>query len=229
MAIIKKYKSIIEKIDNPIPDIYIVSLKCIDKQYKYLPGQFLHLALDPYDPSSAWPESRCFSMQSNENDETIKITYAVKGSFTKRMANELRLGNETWLKLPYGELFSKDHNKESTVFIAGGTGVTPYLSLFTSDKFIDYKNPVLYLGIRDENFNLYKEELEKALTINRSFKINIVNQKDDGMLNIDKIFNENGKDCIFFVSGPPVMIKNFKNFLLSKGVGSDNVRTDEWE
>ena len=31
----------------------------------YLPGQFLHLALDAYDPSSHWPESRVFSIATS--------------------------------------------------------------------------------------------------------------------------------------------------------------------
>jgi ferredoxin-NADP reductase len=148
MALIKKYHSSVAEIQNPLTDIYTVSFRSMEKPYKYLPGQFLHLALDPYDPSSQWPESRCFSMQTNGLDELIKITYSVKGVFTKRMASELSPGKEVWLKLPYGELFSKPHPRENTVFIAGGTGVTPYLSLFTDSSFREYKNPKLYLGVK---------------------------------------------------------------------------------
>ena len=75
MAIIKKYKSVVTDIQNPLKDIYVVLFKSMDKPFKYLPGQFLHLALDEYNPSCQWPDSRCFSMQSNENDEVVKITF----------------------------------------------------------------------------------------------------------------------------------------------------------
>ena len=128
----KKYKSIVVSILNPFSGIYTVEFASERGNYKYLPGQFLHIALDEdYDGSSQWPDSRCFSMQSNPIEETIKITYAVKGVFTHQMEQQLMVGSEVWLKLPYGDLFTQPHNKTNTVFIAGGTGITPFLSLFT--------------------------------------------------------------------------------------------------
>jgi ferredoxin-NADP reductase len=229
VALVKKYQSTVVNVENPIEDVHVVSFRSGDKQYKYLPGQFLHLALDPYDPSSAWPESRCFSMQTSEKNAHLSITYSVKGSFTKRMAAELKPGAEIWLKLPYGELFSKSHNKSKTVFIAGGTGVTPYLSLFSSENFSGYTRPVLYLGIREEKYNLYNDALGRASAINNSFVINLVNQAKDGMLDIDTILKDNGTDATYFISGPPVMIKSFKEYLLKNGASEDSVRTDDWE
>ena len=229
MAIIKKYKSVVAKIENPFQDLFIVSFKSYDKQYRYLPGQFLHLALDEYDPSSQWPESRCFSMQSDEKDDCITITFAAKGSFTNRMAKELTIGKDLWLKLPYGELFSKSHNRDNTVFIAGGTGVTPFLSLFASERFSEYINPSLYLGIRESKYNLYDASIGKARAINGSFTSTIVNQQNEGILDIGKIFGKHGKDATYFISGPPVMIKSFKAYLTQNGVSGDNVRTDDWE
>ena len=82
----------------------------------------MHLALDEYDPSSGWPESRCYSMQTSPVNEFIKITFSVKGKFTTRMADELKQGKIIDLKLPYGDFFQQDHSKENVVFIAGGTG-----------------------------------------------------------------------------------------------------------
>ena len=40
VSIIKKYKAKVEKITNPLPDIYTVSFSS-EKRFKYLPGQFL--------------------------------------------------------------------------------------------------------------------------------------------------------------------------------------------
>ena len=229
MAIIKKYKSEVVDITEPFIGIYVVSLKSLEKPYKYSPGQFLHLALDNYDPSFPWPESRCFSMQSSEQDPLIKITYAAKGSFTNRMAKELTAGKQIYLKLPYGELFTRPHSKVKTVFIAGGTGVTPYLSLFTSGGFTDYQGPKLYLGVRDKNYSIYDRELTKSKDNNPSFKIVMRYQDSEGMLSIEKIFNENGASSTYFISGPPVMIKNFKKYLLEQKIPEDQIRTDDWE
>jgi len=229
MAIIKKYKSIIQSIENPLPDVFVVTIKSLEKPFKYLPGQFLHLALDSYDPSSAWPESRCFSIQSNGNEEIIKLTFSVKGKFTKRMSEELKNGKEVWLKLPYGELFTKEHDKNNCVFIAGGTGITPFFSLFTSDQFTDYINPILYFGLKNKSYNIYNDELEKSLSKNNNFIIKLLHQDKDGIIDIQKILNDYNIDKTFFISGPPVMIKNFKNYLLGNGVSSDRIKTDDWE
>ena len=142
MAVVKKYRTIIKEIEHPLPDIYRVTLASQDGRYRYKPGQFLHLALDQYDPSKQWPESRCFSIQTNPLEEYIKITYSVKGDYTKRMARELTPGKTVWVKLPYGDLFSTIDPKAHSIFIAGGTGVTPCLSLFTDEEFKAFQLPV---------------------------------------------------------------------------------------
>lgn len=229
----KKYQSKIIAIKNPFKGIYTLEFVSLGRPFKYLPGQFLHIALDEeYDGTSQWPESRCFSIQSNPNDETIKITYAVKGSFTKEMEKLLKVGSEVWLKLPYGELFQQPHNKTNTIFIAGGTGITPFLSLFTHESFAEYINPRIYLGFRSKEFNIYSTELNSVILCESSVELcvpKIFYQDTDGILDITQIFDENGIYSNYFISGPPAMIKSFKNTLIQKGVPASNVLTDDWE
>lgn len=229
MAIIKKYPAKVVSIQNSIDGVYTLELESLGKSFKYDAGQFLHLAIDEYDPSTQWPDSRCFSMQSAPCEEYIRITYAAKGQFTKRMEQEVKVGKEVTLKLPYGDLFSQEHNKKNTVFIAGGTGITPYLSLFTDVSFTSYSKPILYAGFRTEDMNLYKSELEIAKKINSGLEIHLVYQDKDGILDIEKILNENTSNSSFFISGPPIMIKSFKQTLINKGVPENHVLTDDWE
>lgn len=228
MAIVKKYKAKVETIVNPLPDIFTVTFSS-EKKFHYLPGQFLHLAIDEYDGIGQWPESRCFSMQSSPDEEILKITFSLKGNYTKRMANELQQGKEVWLKMPYGDLFSQAHSLNNCVFIAGGTGITPYLSLFTDSSFANYVKPVLYFGARTIQYNIYSNDLEKAKRINPGILIQTSYEDTDGMLDIEKVFNNNGNLATYFISGPPVMIKSFKNFLLLKNIEENRIRTDEWE
>ena len=109
--IVKKYRSRLVSIKNPIQGIYTLEMQSPDGRYKYHPGQYLHLAIDEnYDGIGQWPDSRCFSMQSNPGEETIRITYSVKGAFTRQMSEQLMVGSEVWLKLPYGDLFTQPHN-----------------------------------------------------------------------------------------------------------------------
>ena len=224
----KKYKSTVVSINNPFKGIYTIEFAPERGKYKYLPGQFLHIALDEdYDGSSQWPDSRCFSMQSNPNEETIRITYAVKGDFTKDMEQNLKVGSEVWLKLPYGDLFTQPHNKTNTIFIAGGTGITPYLSLFTHESFHEYIDPKMYLGFRSKEFYIYKDELEHSC--NSNLFVQLYLQDQVGFIDIEQIFIDNGINSNYYISGPPTMIKAFKNILINKGVMASKVLTDDWE
>ena len=224
----KKYRSELISILNPFEEVYTLELMSLGRPYKYHPGQFLHLAIEEnYDGIGQWPESRCFSMQSNPNEESIRITYAVKGGFTKQMQKELKVGAEVWIKLPYGDLFTQPHNKENTVFIAGGTGITPYLSLFTNESFNEYSNPRIYLGFRSERYNLYNEELDRSNNVSKLVKV--FNEDTDGLIDIESIYKENGATNNYFISGPPAMIKAFKLALIKHGIDENNILTDDWE
>ena len=229
MAIVKKYPAEVIHIQNKVAGIYTIELKSLTGPFKYQPGQFLHLALDEHDPSGQWPASRCFSMQSSPDEELIKITYAVKGQFTSRMQQELKTGSEVTLKLPYGDIFTQTHNKENTIFIAGGTGITPFLSLYNHSSFTGYSSPVLYAGFRSQSMNLYQSELEMAKAVNPSFKIVHVYQETEGVLDISLINKNSHPDSSYFISGPPLMIKKFKHQLIAFGVSRSQVLTDDWE
>jgi ferredoxin-NADP reductase len=227
---VKKYKAEVVSIANHFDNIYSIEFSPKDGSFKYHPGQFLHIAIDPdYDGSGQWPESRCFSMQTSPSSSVIRITFAVKGRFTEALAKSLCSGYQVWLKLPFGNLFTQEHNKNHTVFIAGGTGITPFLSLFTDPSFIEYSNPVLYAGFRSSSYNLYEKELEKASKENSSFKWSVFYEDNGGKLNIKHIFDENNLKSTYFISGPPAMIKSFKESLLESGVHANKILTDDWE
>jgi predicted ferric reductase len=224
----KKYRSTIISIKNSIQGIHTLELKSLADKYKYVPGQFLHLAIDEdYDGTGQWPESRCFSVQSNPEESNIRITYAVKGKFTRQMEDKLKVGTEIWLKLPYGNLFTQGHTKINTVFIAGGTGITPFLSLFTHESFNRYLNPHIYLGFRSINFNLYNKELRRVSNPTKVLKI--FYEDVDGSLNIQNIFSENSANNDYFISGPFSMISEFKKFLINQEVSKSNIKSDDWE
>jgi len=238
----KKYKSQIISIVNPFSGIYTLEFRSLGSKYKYLPGQFLHIALNSeYDGSDQWPDSRCFSMQSNPGEENIKITYTIKGEFTRKMEAILKVGSEVWLKLPYGDLFTQSHSKINSVFIAGGTGITPFLSLFTHESFIEYVNPKIYLGFRSKDYNIYNDELNRMIQIRSNSSVSELveensssfpkyyYQEKEGVININQILFENSIKSNYFISGPPAMIKTFKQILIGKGVAAKNVLTDDWE
>ena len=77
--------------------------------------------------------------------------------------------------------------------------------------------------------NLYLKELSKAKEINKGFKWHPVYEDANGRLNIQDILDQCRTESTFFISGPPIMIKSFKEILLKSGVKKTNILTDDWE
>jgi len=78
--------------------VYTVDLEPSMHVPYFTPGQFLHLALDPYEPDGFWPDSRVFSIASSPDERSLlSITYAVKGAFTTRMERDLTVGSTAWV------------------------------------------------------------------------------------------------------------------------------------
>lgn len=207
----------------------------------FRPGQFLHLAIDPYDPSFPWPESRVFSIaNSPTRKETIKVTVAVKGRFTKRMYQEINEGDKVWLKLPYGRFTFTDAKENATVLVAGGTGITPYISFleYSVDNKINEKT-ALYYGVRSKDLLLFTDVLSECENTLLKFKkvIYIENLESDennqyrrGILDIKKIHREvMDNNAHFYLSGPLDMIKKFLKYLMKHSVPEAHIHIDEWE
>lgn len=223
-----KFKAIVSNIIPHGDGVYTVDFSLENAIARFKPGQFLHLTLDEFDPSAGfWPESRVFSISSAPGSKEVQILYSVKGSYTDRMSKELVKGKEVWLKLPYGDFIIDKHilDAEKIFMIAGGTGISPFIPFlknYTSDK---YALPLsLYYGIRSEEFYIYKELIE---SLKEKIEVNVIK----GMMDInsitDRISSCQNAKC--FISGPPVMIKFFKESLISKNFKNENIIIDEWE
>jgi ferredoxin-NADP reductase len=93
----------VTRIEDHAPGVRSLILATERPVPRFQPGQFLHLAIDPYDPASHWPDSRVFSIASPPQSRSeIQITVSAVGVFTRRIL-ELKTGDEVWVKLPYGD------------------------------------------------------------------------------------------------------------------------------
>ena len=90
MAVVQKVRCTVERVVAHGEQVFTVTLRPERSVPRFRPGQFLHLTLDEYDPSGFWPESRVFSIASSPiHRDQVQISYAVKGRYTARMAQEL--------------------------------------------------------------------------------------------------------------------------------------------
>ena len=208
--------------------VFRIALHAGNRRIAFKAGQFLHLTLDAFDPAEGyWPESRVFSIASEPGSEFLEIVYSVKGTYTRRMADNLREGMHVWLKLPYGDFIVENHiaDGQHPVFIAGGTGISPFIPYF--HKVIKEKpgHPFsVYYGIRDSKHYLYKDILDKIFPISHVYVI-------EGLFDIEKTSKEICAidKAVCFISGPPGMIHMFQDKLREYGFSSHSIIIDSWE
>ena len=229
MAVVRRIRCIVKEIIDHGERVYSVELEPSIVVPRFRPGQFLHLALDPYD-DGFWPESRVFSIASPPDErDRLRITYAVKGAFTTRMERELRVGGSVWVKLPYGE-FVIDANRDAVLF-AGGTGVTAFAAFLESLTPGQESRVELFYGARTQDLFVYRPLADACASEVPSLSCRYVCEATDGRLSVDGAWPhvERLDDPVFYLSGPPPMLGALTDQLRVRGVPEADIRTDAWE
>ena len=174
---------------------------------RFKPGQFMHLALDPYEPGGFWPESRVFSIASSPGDRhRLTITYAVKGAFTGRMERELAPGVSVCAKLPYGE-FMVDPTRDAVLF-AGGTGITAFAAFLRSLTPTTRPGAAVLRRSDPGPVRVRRPRQERDAAVPLSAKL--VCEATDGRLAVDRVWSSIAPldDPAFYLSGPPAMLSS---------------------
>jgi ferredoxin-NADP reductase len=201
-------------------------------------GQFLHLALDQYDPSGFWPDSRVFSIASFSHErERLRITYSVRGKFTARMEKELQQGKQVWIKVPYGDFVIQTNSP--VALIAGGTGISAFTAFLENQLSVTTVPVTLYYGVRDRTLFIYRNLVENSLNKKANFKAYYFIEKLEqtfvneiaGRIDLDEVWSRltEPEQTNFYLSGPPGMLKAFSTLLQQKGLSLDLIHIDAWE
>jgi ferredoxin-NADP reductase len=217
--------------------VYSVFLKPDSPAPRFLPGQFLHLALDPYNPGDFWPESRVFSIASATTERNLlRITYSVKGQFTSRMESELQVGREVWLKLPYGEFAISPES--DACLLAGGTGMTAFTS-FLAGLPADYSHDVhLFYGARRPELlvdhSLVLSSLQHCPKLHARFFAEQFSAGADclpGRIDLAIIWEAltDPLAVTYYLAGPPEMLRFFTQSLSLRSVVANHIIIDAWE
>jgi ferredoxin-NADP reductase len=190
--------------------------------YEFHPGQATEVAID----KDGWrDEKRPFTFTSLPDEDTLQFTiksYRDHDGVTKQLEN-LSEGDKLLVDDPWGAITYKGKG----VFIAGGAGVTPFLSifkdlyrqgkidgntlLFSNKKGKDVIHESFFQDILGENFisTLTRENIEGH---------------GHGRINMDFI-QKHIEDYSqhFYVCGPDAMVKELSEVLESLGANADSI------
>lgn len=215
-------------------------LEVLGRPPKFKPGQFIHVALDEYDPARHWPESRPFSIASApKNRKELSIVVARAGAFTSRMFSELVAGREFWIKGPYGDFLIDCSSKTESVLIAGGTGISPFASFLqqtlisgdTLDRVqLHYSAKTLTSMSHSDLITRASEQLD-GFTATCYLTAEDVEGFEHARPDIRAICGslDDPQSAVFYLCGPTGMVEEFEKILMEDyRVQPDNIRYEEW-
>jgi predicted ferric reductase len=169
-----------------------------------------------------------FSVASAPGDRRLEVAIKAVGDYTRQLRDEIRPGDAAKVAGPFGGFDYRRGGKEQ-VWIAGGIGITPFLSWIRSlDAGFD-RDVVFYYSVAHEGEALYLDEIERAAKEHPNFVPHVVVADRDGFLTAKKATTgRNLADVWVYMCGPPPMTKAFSNGFRSLGVPRSRLRWEEF-
>jgi ferredoxin-NADP reductase len=184
---------------------------------------------------------RTFSIASAPFENELMIATRMRDSAFKRWLKKMPLGTEVKMETAMGSLTLHKNLAKPAVFLAGGIGITPFLSIVwqADHERMGHKLYLFYSNRRPEDapFLTTLRELEKTNPnyrfVGTMTDMSRSNQPWDGETGwIDKEmlsrYIESLQGPVYYIAGPPAMVSGMRSMLVHAGVDEDDVRTEEF-
>jgi len=209
--------------------------------FTFKAGQAADLTLlDPRETDSEG-NSRTFSIASPPFEDQLTFATRMRETAFKRSLKAVPIGTEINIASPTGSFTLHKNSNKPAVFLAGGIGITPFLSIIrqTDHDRLAHKLYLFYSNRRPEDaaFLDILQGLEKT---NPSFRLIATMTEmarsgrewkgETGFINGEMLARHLGtlQGPIYYVAGPPPMVAAMREMLVGVGVDEDDVRTEEF-
>lgn len=210
----------------------------ISQEVSFKPGQYVFVTL----PYLLYPDNRGgkrqFSINNSPSEKgIIRITTRLSDSGFKKTLNELPIGSEIELGPIAGVFTLPKETDKPLVFLTGGIGITPFLSMLTSvaEEKLPYNITLIYSN-RNQASAAYLGKMEQFKSQIPNLKIVLTMTDDPTWQGEKRIINEdfikeyfpNFNTNTYFVVGPPGMVEAIRKTLLGIGVNKDSIRFENF-
>ena len=195
------------------------------QQITFVPGQFIFLSLGG---TFGW-QRHAFSVASAPSDRVLEVSIRSAGDFTSELHEKLVPGTPAKATGPFGGF---DHRLGGTeqIWIAGGIGVTPFMSWIRSmDETFD-RNVDFYYSIAHESDALYLDEIEYAHGAHSSFDPHVLYSDRDGQITAEQALAgmSPASEVWVYMCGPPGMMKALSQGFHKLGVPTSHIRWEQF-
>ena len=190
-------------------------------------GQFLFVR---FTSNKTLNESHPFTISSAPHEDVLRVTVKASGDFTHALFNNLRAGMDAVVEGAYG-LFDYKTGGQKQIWIAGGIGLTPFLSFIRDLNGSLQQDIDFYYTVRHAEEALFLDEIETAAKRNPRLKAHVRFSSRDGSLNVDDIIKNAGGSIQahhIYMCGPLPMVQAFEKKFLELDVPAENIHYEEF-
>ncbi|OHA87367.1 MAG: hypothetical protein A2644_04050 [Candidatus Zambryskibacteria bacterium RIFCSPHIGHO2_01_FULL_39_63] len=230
-----EYKYKLEKIIKINENVAELKLSPLSSKIRFLPGQFVFLrfesSLGEGENYGILSEAHPFSVTSYPDDKDLSLGIKALGDYTS-MVYLMKPGTICKIEGPFGAFSYKKAQSKKQIWIAGGIGITPFLSMarhinVSGDN--DYKID-LYYSIKNVSEAAFGSELREISRQNENFKFYEHFSERDGYISTKFISNNNsdisGADV--FLCGPPSFMQSLREQFIKLGFGNNKIHSEEF-
>jgi predicted ferric reductase len=226
----RKYRvAVVNRLDEHVTEVVMGPR---DRPLTYAPGQFLFVNFrEPFSeqfPPFLRNQFHPFSITSAPDERRLRITVKAVGDYTCALRT-LEPGAAAVVEGPYGSFSSRDLPNERQIWIAGGIGVTPFLSMARS---VDGEaGPVdFYYCVEHEPEAHFLDEIRSIAREREDFRVAVVARDRAGFLTAERIAaeNEDLASTDVLICGPPAMIESLRTQLKARGMPGSQIHAEEF-
>lgn len=209
---------------------------------QFTAGQFVDLTLlDPPVVDSAGA-SRTMTIASAPFEDHLMFAMRMRDSAFKRVMRGLPAGCEVIIDDPAGAFTLHKNPSKPAVFIAGGIGITPFLSILreAAHEGLPHRFFLFFSNRRPEDAAFLSElqtmatkypNLRFIPTMTRMWQSGQKWESQIGYIDIGMLSGYIGSlvGPIYYVAGPPAMIESMRQRLLENGVARDDINADPFD
>lgn len=199
-------------------------------EFSFMAGQYITVCIPSLVGESVPNRCHDFSIATSPSkSDEIAIAFRVSQSVFKSALAALPLGSVVQMDGPKGvfTLPEPSSNVPDLIFIAGGIGITPILSMlrYVTEVSSPQKITLLYFNTSREK-SAYREEILMLQKINKHLSIiEILGVPSRG--NFDEVI-QSSSDKLWYVVGVPEMVVSVRNILLLSGILSKQIKFEEF-
>lgn len=209
--------------------------------FVHVAGQNLAMSLIDPPESDAEGPNRTFTIASAPHESELMIATRMRDTAFKRVLKSAALGLKVQLDGPNGVMVLHEDSARAAVFLAGGIGITPFLSMVrhAAKRRLPHHIALFYANRRPEDA-AFLDELRRLAQTHPNYRLIATMAEaekssqpwkgETGFIRRDMLERHlpDLQSPIYYLAGPPAMTMAMQSMLASCGVSAENVHSEEF-